>query len=157
MYLRILAPLTPLLPLLPLLTLLTLPLPISAQTVYLIRHGEKPSDGSDGLSIAGLARAQCLRSVFGNQSAYDIGYIMAQTPKKSGKRARPLETVQPLATDLNITVDISCDRDDADCVADVVNGYEGNGNILICWEHAALTDIVVALGDENAPEYDKNA
>lgn len=53
--------------------------------------------------------------------------------------------MQPLATDLNITVDISCDRDDPDCVAEVVNGYEGNGNILICWEHHALTDIVVSV------------
>lgn len=51
-------------------------------TVYLIRHGEKPADG-DGLSTQGLARAQCLRNVFGADSGYDIGHIMAQTPKSS--------------------------------------------------------------------------
>ncbi|ESZ90225.1 putative phosphoglycerate mutase family protein [Sclerotinia borealis F-4128] len=141
---------------LPLLSplLLLLSTPLSAQTVYLIRHGEKPSDGGVGLSTMGLERAQCLRSVFGSASSHDIGYIMAQTPKSNGKRARPLETVQPLATDLNLTVDISCDRDDADCVADVVQGYEGTGNILICWEHDGLTEIVEALGDGEAPDYD---
>lgn len=70
-----------------------------------------------------------------------------------GSRARPLDTVQPLATDLGISVDTSCDRDDQKCVAKVVNNYTGSGNILICWEHSALTDIVDALGDSNAPTY----
>jgi hypothetical protein len=56
----------------------------SAQTVYLIRHGEKPSDGNNGLSAEGVQRAQCLRDVFGSSSAYNIGYIIAEHPK-SGK------------------------------------------------------------------------
>jgi hypothetical protein len=57
---------------------------VSAEpTVYFIRHGEKPDDG-DGLSTAGEERAQCLRSVFGASSGYNIGHIMAQTPQ-SGK------------------------------------------------------------------------
>jgi hypothetical protein len=50
-------------------------------TVYLIRHGEKPSDGSNGLNAQGEQRAQCLRNVFGSASSYNIGHIMAQTPK----------------------------------------------------------------------------
>jgi hypothetical protein len=77
-----------------------------------------------------------------------------------GARERPLETVQPLATDLGLTVDISCDRDDQDCVADLVTAWDKNGNgknILICWEHDALTDIVTALGDKKAPTYDDAA
>lgn len=49
-------------------------------TVYFIRHGEKPDDG-DGLSADGLQRAQCLRTVFGASSQYNIGHIMAQTPQ----------------------------------------------------------------------------
>ncbi|WPH03073.1 Hypothetical protein R9X50_00594700 [Acrodontium crateriforme] len=126
---------------------------VADPVVYLIRHGEKPSDGSNGLSTQGMERAQCLRSVFGTSSMYDIGYIMAETPKSSGARARPYDTVEPLAQDLGLTVDTSCDRDDPDCVASVVENYSGNGNILICWEHDALTDIVSALGDQNAPDY----
>ncbi|GFF40632.1 hypothetical protein IFM46972_06273 [Aspergillus udagawae] len=122
-------------------------------TVYLIRHGEKPSDGGNGLSVQGLERAQCLRTVFGSSSSYNIGYIMAQTPKNDGKRARPYETVEPLAKDLGLTVDTSCDRDDPKCVRDVVEGYTGLGNVLICWEHDALTDIVDKLGDNDAPTY----
>jgi hypothetical protein len=43
-------------------------------TVYLIRHGEKPDSGN-GLNAAGQQRAQCLRSVFGASSKYQIGHI----------------------------------------------------------------------------------
>lgn len=75
------------------------------------------------------------------------------TKSPDGSRARPLDTVQPVASDLGLSVDISCDRDDQKCVADVVNNYSGSGNILICWEHDALTDIVDELGDSKAPSY----
>ncbi|KAE8443537.1 hypothetical protein EG329_001777 [Mollisiaceae sp. DMI_Dod_QoI] len=151
---------------------------VSAQsTVYLIRHGEKPADGSDGLSAQGVERAQCLRTVFGSSSSYDIEYIIAEQPKSSqchstpptlsmyegnilmnsyelgGARTRPLETVQPLANDLGLSVDTSCDRDDQKCVAKLVDKYSGGGNILICWEHDNLSDIVKALGDKKPPDY----
>lgn len=145
---------------------------VAKPTVYLIRHGEKPDDGN-GLNAQGEQRAQCLRNVFGASSGYIIGHIMAQTPKSGlfmaqllsrglkrlqltipdGSRQRPLDTVEPLAQDLGLSVDISCDRDDQDCVANVVESYSGSGNILICWEHDALHDIVKALGDKKAPDY----
>ena len=73
-----------------------------------------------------------------------------------GSRQRPYDTVKPLASDLNITIDTSCDRDDPKCVKKVVTNYGGTGNILICWEHDALTDIVDKLGDDNAPDYPDN-
>lgn len=55
----------------------------SAQTVYLIRHGEKPADGGNGLTTQGMQRAQCLRTIFGASSSYNIGYIIAEQPKSS--------------------------------------------------------------------------
>ncbi|KAH8690669.1 putative phosphoglycerate mutase family protein [Talaromyces proteolyticus] len=122
-------------------------------TVYLIRHGEKPSNGGVGLSSIGEERSQCLRNVFGASSQYNIGYILAQQYKSDGSRDRPYLTVEPLAEDLGLTVDTSCDRDDPKCVKKAVEAYSGDGNILICWEHDALTDIVAKLGDDNAPTY----
>ncbi|KAI1501837.1 hypothetical protein F5X99DRAFT_381158 [Biscogniauxia marginata] len=114
-------------------------------TVYFIRHGEKPA-GGNGLSPEGEQRAQCLRNVFGAGSQYNIGHIMAQTPKDNGKRQRPYLTVKPLADDLGLEVDTSCGRDDEECVADVVNNYNGEGNILICWEHHQLNNLAEELG-----------
>ncbi|KAL6904988.1 hypothetical protein GGI43DRAFT_398627 [Trichoderma evansii] len=149
----------------------------SAQTVYFIRHGEKPSNDSDpNLSAQGLQRAQCLRTVFGASSQYDIGYIIAEKPKgkcrsvqhhwlfcemalkltqsnSDDSRLRPLDTVTPLAQDLGLTVDTSCGKTKSDCVADLVNNYTGAGNILICWEHGELTNIADAIGINPAPTY----
>ncbi|KAJ5118346.1 hypothetical protein N7448_010057 [Penicillium atrosanguineum] len=125
---------------------------VADPTVYLIRHGEKPDSGN-GLTAQGEERAQCLRTVFGASSGYNIGHIMAETPESDGKRQRPYDTVEPLAEDLGLTVDTSCDRDDSKCVKDVVDNYTGSGNILICWEHDALTDIAEELGDDDAPDY----
>ncbi|KAJ5964998.1 uncharacterized protein N7479_004874 [Penicillium vulpinum] len=124
-------------------------------TLYFIRHGEKPEDGGNGLNAMGLERAQCLRDVFGKDSEYKITHIMAQTPKSNGKRARPYDTVKPLADDLGLEVDISCDRDDPGCVKQVVDKYDGKGltNILICWEHDAITDIMETMGLDDAPQY----
>ena len=34
-----------------------------------------------------------------------------------------------------------------------MDDYDGPGNVLICWEHGELTDIVQELGDDNAPSY----
>jgi len=59
----------------------------------------------------------------------------------------------PLAADLGITIDVSCQRDDSDCVADVVDAYDGPGNILICWEHDQLNNLAKALGDSGAKNY----
>ncbi|EGP86120.1 unnamed protein product [Zymoseptoria tritici ST99CH_1A5] len=130
-----------------------LSLALAEPTVYLIRHGEKPSSGN-GLSTQGMQRAQCLRNVFGANSGYNINYILAQQYKSDGSRKRPYDTVHPLAQDLGLTIDTSCDRDDPGCVKDAVKGFKGSGNILICWEHDALHDIVKSLGDDNAPKYD---
>ncbi len=62
---------------------------------------------------------------------------MAQKYKSDGSRIRPYETVKPLADDLGLTVNVSCDRDDQDCVNSVVEKFSKSSNkdVLICWEH----------------------
>ncbi|UZJ55162.1 hypothetical protein CBS101457_004482 [Exobasidium rhododendri] len=116
--------------------------------IYLIRHGEKPADGGNGLSSQGVDRSQCLRNVFGASSGYSIGYIITQDYNSDGSRERPFETVSPLAADLGLTIDHHCDRDDTDCATSSIDDYaQANaGNILVCWEHDALSDIGDALG-----------
>lgn len=61
--------------------------------------------------------------------------------------------MQPLATDLGLTVDTSCDRDDESCVKKVIDGYTGAGNILLCWEHSELTNIAEKLGASDVTDY----
>ncbi|KAF8517029.1 putative phosphoglycerate mutase family protein [Hysterangium stoloniferum] len=127
--------------------------------IFLIRHGEKPADGGQGLDAEGEERAQCLTGVFGPSSTFNIGFIMAETPQSDGDRTRPLMTVTPLAEELGLTVDISCDRDDPDCVADAVAKFAATStkNILICWEHSEINNIEESLGVNNAVKYPDDA
>ena len=67
--------------------------------VYLIRHGEKPPVG-DTLSEQGVTRSEALPQVFGSGSQYNIGYIMAEHPKK-GKWDDTLEVIAGLADSLD--------------------------------------------------------
>ncbi|KAK7223425.1 hypothetical protein V2G26_011428 [Clonostachys chloroleuca] len=122
-------------------------------TLYMIRHGEKPDDGSIGLSPEGEQRAQCLRTIFGSSSQYNIGYVIAQEYKESGKRKRPYDTVAPVASDLGLEVDTSCDRDDSKCVKNLIKNYAGDGNILLCWQHGQMNNILEALGAEDIENY----
>jgi broad specificity phosphatase PhoE len=71
------------------------PMALADPTVYLIRHGEKPDEGN-GLSEKGEQRAQCLRSIFGSASPYDIDYIIAQTPQDSKATAISYLSEHPL-------------------------------------------------------------
>ena len=75
----------------------------AAQTVHLIRHGEKPSDGGDGLSAQGEQRAQCLRTVFGASSNYNVGHIIAEQPKPSWSSLSRLKD-SPLSPSLGMEV-----------------------------------------------------
>jgi len=139
-------------------------MPEKSPILYLIRHGEKPKlpDGEDGIGLndQGLARAQALVGIFGRDSPYDIGYIIAQEPKKHGKETRPKLTVEPLAKSLGVPFNTTIGRDDTDKVADAVSDfrndrgdYTGDGNVLICWEHETLEKIASALGVEDVPDY----
>jgi hypothetical protein len=141
----------------------------------MIRHGEKPLNDGIGLSKAGTWRSEKLPGVFGT-SKYDIKYILAEKPKArtlfrahirnresdfsadDGHDERPYLTVLPLANSLGLKpenggLDIRFKRGDSSDVADAVNNFQGTGNILICWEHHALTNLATAIGVTNAPEY----
>jgi hypothetical protein len=47
---------------------------------------------------------------------------------------------------LDIDVNKSIHRNDADAVAQAAKDYKGPGNVLICWEHGQLAKIATALG-----------
>jgi len=124
---------------------------MTAPILYLIRHGEKPpklpnGEDADGLSTKGVERAQGLRQVFGKNSQYNIGYIVAEHPKSDGSRSRPYETIHPLAEDLGLTINSSIDRDDVEAAAKAAKAWEGPGNVLVCWEHGELAKIAEAMG-----------
>ncbi|KAF4454164.1 hypothetical protein F53441_3299 [Fusarium austroafricanum] len=123
--------------------------PSTKPTIFMIRHGEKPPkiDGKDqdGLSAQGQLRANDLRTVFGKESRYDIGFIMAEHPHHEGRR-RPYDTVKPLADELGFKIHDKVGRDDYDKAAKEALYFKGPGNVLLCWEHHSLEGIAKAIG-----------
>ncbi|KAF5565836.1 phosphoglycerate mutase family [Fusarium phyllophilum] len=119
-------------------------------TIYMIRHGEKPTKVGktepDGLSAQGKERANDLPNVFGPNSPYNIGYIMAEHPHKDGGRDRPWKTVEPLGDALGLKIHRNIDRDDYAGAASEALSFEGPGNVLLCWEHKSLEGIAKAIG-----------
>ncbi|KAE8224509.1 hypothetical protein CF319_g2599 [Tilletia indica] len=114
--------------------------------IFLIRHAEKRKGGHNGLAEKGKVRAQCLKHVFGH-GEYKVDYIIAQAYKPDGRRSRPYETVKPLADHLGLEVDLHCEREQADCVAKrALKAVSQGKNVLVCWQHKALTDIARAFG-----------
>ncbi|KAF5017352.1 hypothetical protein F66182_10725 [Fusarium sp. NRRL 66182] len=119
--------------------------------IFIIRHGEKPpkinGKDQDGLSAQGQLRANDLRTVFGKESGYDIQFIMAEHPHHEIEgRQRPYDTVKPLADELGLKIHDKAGRDDYDKAAKEALSFKGPGNILLCWEHHALTGVTKAIG-----------
>jgi hypothetical protein len=89
--------------------------------------------------------SQCLVGIISNIAALSR-FIMAQHPKHSGAEDRPYETILPLSQDLGLKPDTKIKRDDESHAAKTALGYEGPGNVLVCWEHGCLALIAAAIG-----------
>jgi hypothetical protein len=137
---------------------------MSALTLLIIRHAEKPDEGFPGsgfteqgdtdsksLVIRGWQRTGAWAGLFGSGWGgvdYPIpALIYAATPggqQNHGPSNRPAETVAPLGAKLELTVNTKYGLgDEADLMRDVLGR---SGIVLICWEHhAIITDILPAI------------
>ncbi|WVF68923.1 hypothetical protein IAT40_003697 [Kwoniella sp. CBS 6097] len=116
-------------------------------------HGRKfPS----GLSDKGRERAQYIRTLFGHDSEYseyDFGKIFAAPRSVDNKTTeRTYATVEPLAKDLGIEIDIDCAESEASCIVEKIENFAATSkaDILISWKHRELNVIATALGAPNA-------
>jgi broad specificity phosphatase PhoE len=144
------------------------------QTLLIIRHAEKPDDGSvqgvdatgvqDGRSLTprGWQRAGVWAELFAPSSGQagllpKPATIFASAPAShhelalgvgGSKSRRPLETVSPLADKLGIAVDQSYSKgDERDLAAAIA---KTTGVILVCWQHEDIRAIADALTPQPA-------
>ena len=146
---------------------------------------KKDDDGGRHLSIQGSARAAALPSLFVpplpqlscklHYHAAEFAGLYRQIPTK-GKASRfptpnfifatqrskhsnrPVETVTPLATALNLPINDGYADTDADIqeMAGAIHdhlAFEGKV-VLICWHHAKIPAIARALGVAKPPKWD---
>ncbi len=138
---------------------------MTALTLFIIRHAEKPDDTQQQLGpglmengtvdtellvIRGWQRAGAWDSLFGaGLGAKDYpppGKIYAATPgaagdPNQGPSRRPAETIAPLAARLKLTADVSIGKGDEKHLVKKV--LEHDGVVLVCWEHKAIVEDIL--------------
>jgi len=112
--------------------------------IIIMRHAEKPATG-DNLSCKGLNRAMMLPGVLVKRFGIPAYlYVPAPSTGMATKSGRMLQTVWPLATKYNLTINSKFDVDDTNDLAKNIGTK--TGTVLVVWEHNAIRKIISALG-----------
>ena len=122
---------------------------LSNEVILVIRHAEKPETG-DGLTEAGEKRAKAYVDYFKHYQVdgkpLKLDHIFAATDSK--KSHRPRLTVEPLATALNMKLDLRfTDKEPEKIVKELMTHPYGH-EILISWRHGEIPALVEALGGD---------
>jgi len=127
---------------------------IHAETIVLIRHGEKPSENLGQLTCQGLQRALAIASVlpekFGKPAAiYAPDPNIIHPDSKTGKLyhyIRPLMTIEPTAIKLEMPVNTKFGFDNIGGMTTELTqkGYRDK-TIYVAWEHAMADRLAKSL------------
>ena len=120
---------------------------LSNTTVMIIRHAEKPVEGM-GLTPAGEARAKAYVQYFQpfkfQAESLKPDAIYAAADSKNSRR--PRLTVEPLAQALGLPLNINYKDKDYQSLVNDLRVHNQAKNILVCWHHGALPEVLQAFG-----------
>jgi hypothetical protein len=112
--------------------------------IVFIRHGEKPLKG-DNLTCQGINRSLKLPAVITSKFGVPaFVFVPGLGLGESTKHARMFETIVPLVSKYNLTVNSS--RTEKDSLGMAADLKSRNGVVLVSWEHGGIAPIVRALG-----------
>jgi hypothetical protein len=118
-------------------------------TILIIRHGEKPEEGVE-LAPAGQRRAQAYVKYFADfkldGSPLHLSHIFATKDSKSSHRETL--TIAPLAKALGLSADARFKNAAVDDLASAIKSEDDGTQILICWHHGRIPDLITALGGD---------
>ena len=119
----------------------------NSTVILVIRHAEQSTDG-DGLSSAGEARAKAYVNYFKNFTIdgrlLKLDYLFAAADSRSSHR--PRLTVEPTANELGFTIDTQFKNQQFLGLVDKIQSLPQGTNILICWHHGKIPQLLRALG-----------
>jgi broad specificity phosphatase PhoE len=115
--------------------------------ILIIRHAEQADHGY-GLSSVGDARATAYVNYFKTFTVdgkpLKLDYLFAA--KDSRTSHRPRLTIEPIGKELGLTVDSRFDNQHFLDLAHEIQSRPHGSNILICWHHATIPQLLRALG-----------
>ena len=126
--------------------------------VILIRHAEKPDDAKNQhLSDEGRDRAQRVVKWLSEGKVLDTNgapaALYAAAPTARGRSVRCVETLEPTALNLGLTIRTPYQADDyARLAHDLLHDETLRGkNVVVCWVHDYLPQFASSLGVKPAP------
>jgi broad specificity phosphatase PhoE len=125
--------------------------------VILIRHAEKPADDKDvHLSPEGRKRAAALPGLFQKSESRSNPFPRPDfifATKESKHSNRPVETVTPLAKELNLYLNGEfADEDYPLLAAELLSNPKfGGKTVLVCWHHEKLPGLARELKATDVP------
>lgn len=118
--------------------------------VFLIRHAEEPLVG-EHLDDRGQMRAKALVELFSGRFNKPTA-LFATKPSQHSSRA--IETLQPLADALHLSIDESCSTLEYERLAStILKGGQADGHVLACWHRESIADLAAALGVKSPPHW----
>ncbi len=115
--------------------------------VLIVRHAERP-DFQDALTTAGEARAKAYIHYFQdlklNGNAIHLTHLFAE------KSVRTRHTLDPLSKALGLPLDTRFTTKQYKELADDLRTHSYGNELLICWHHGNIPDLVRALGGDPA-------
>ncbi len=122
---------------------------LARTTVLLIRHAEKPDDGT-GLAPAGVARANTYVRYFTNYriNGATIKLTALFAAANSSSSHREYLTLLPLSQATGLTINTPYKDDDYAKLADLLQSTDHGRDVLVCWHEGKLPDLIRALGGD---------
>lgn len=121
---------------------------LARATVLVIRHAEEPDDGN-GLSPAGVAHARAYVNYFQNyrvNGTTPLRLTALFAAANSSSSHRPVLTLTPLSQATGLPIDSSYKDNAYAKLADALKSTDHGRDILVCWHHGNIPNLVRALG-----------
>ncbi|MDR3691294.1 MAG: hypothetical protein P4L46_18080 [Fimbriimonas sp.] len=120
---------------------------LSNATVLIIRHGEKPADGT-GLTPRGKERATAYAKYFQNykvgSSLFHADYLLATADSK--KSARERLTLEPLGQSFGLPVESKYKNNQYAQVISDIQARPAGKSYVICWHHGNIPNLIRSFG-----------
>jgi hypothetical protein len=125
--------------------------PLRDTTILIIRHAEKPEFGT-GLSSEGEARARAYVRYFQNfrldSQPLRLDYLVAADDSEHSQRSRL--TLEPLGQAIGLKPDLRFQAKRPQELVRELQSRSHGKQILICWHHKEIPDLLKALGADPA-------
>lgn len=125
---------------------------LAGNTVLLVRHAEKPTEGSGDVGLTEKGRRRALAYARYFEPFHEDGLTVKPTALYAGADSkgsnRPRLTLEPLSKASGLPLDTSVGTKDAEAMVALLRTHPHGATPLLCWRHGAIPALLTAFGGE---------